>query len=39
MDPGTYKVLVSKPGYKEKEATVSVSDSERSELTVELEKA
>jgi uncharacterized membrane protein len=39
MQAGTYKVLVSKPGYKEKEATVSVSDGERSELNVELEKA
>jgi hypothetical protein len=39
MQSGTYKVMVSKPGYKEKEATVSVSDGERSDLNVELEKA
>jgi hypothetical protein len=39
MDAGTYKVVVSKPGYKEKEAVVSIADGERSELTVELEKA
>jgi len=39
MQPGTYKVVVSKPGYKEKEVIVSVSNGERSELKVELEKA
>jgi hypothetical protein len=39
MQAGTYKVVVSKPGYKEKEVTVSVADGERSELKVELEKA
>jgi hypothetical protein len=35
---GTYKVSVSKPGYKDKEVTVSVADGERSELVVEMEK-
>ena len=39
MQPGTYRVLVSKPGYKEKEVTVSVANGERSVLKVELEKA
>lgn len=39
MQPGNYKVIVQKPGYKEKEVTVSVADGERSELNVELEKA
>jgi hypothetical protein len=39
MPAGTYKVLVQKPGYKDKEVTVSISDGERSELNVVLEKA
>jgi hypothetical protein len=39
MEPGIYRVSVSKPGYKEKEVTVSVADGERSNLKVELEKA
>ena len=39
MPAGTYHVVVSKPGYKDKEATVSVADGERSVLVVELEKA
>lgn len=39
MTAGTYKVLVSKPGYVDKEVTVSVADGERSEMVVELEKA
>jgi uncharacterized membrane protein len=38
MKAGTYKVVVSKPGYKEKEVTVSVADGERSDLKVEMEK-
>lgn len=38
MEAGTYKVVVSKPGYKDKEVSVSVADGERSELNVELEK-
>jgi hypothetical protein len=38
MQPGTYSVSVRKPGYKEKEVTVSVADGERSDLKVELEK-
>jgi hypothetical protein len=38
MPSGTYKVVVYKPGYKEKEVSVSVADGERSELEVELEK-
>jgi hypothetical protein len=38
MKPGTYRVSVSKPGYKEKEVTVSVANGERSVLKVELEK-
>ena len=39
MKAGTYRVSVRKPGYKEKEVTVSIADGERSELNVELEKA
>jgi hypothetical protein len=38
MPAGTYNVIVNKPGYKEKEVSVSVSDGERSVLKVELEK-
>jgi hypothetical protein len=38
MQAGTYRVNVHKPGYKEKEVTVSVADGERSVLVVELEK-
>lgn len=38
MPAGTYKVEVSKPGYKSKEATVSIADGEMSELVVEIEK-
>jgi hypothetical protein len=39
MQAGTYKVLVHKPGYKDKEVSVSISDGERSDIKVELEKA
>jgi hypothetical protein len=39
MKPGTYKVIVSKSGYKDKEVSLSISDGERSDLNVELEKA
>ena len=35
MKAGNYKVVVSKPGYKEKEVLVSVADGEMSKLTVE----
>lgn len=38
MEPGTYKVEVSKQGFKNKEISVSITDGERSELVVELEK-
>jgi hypothetical protein len=38
METGTYKVVVSKKGYKNKEASVNVSAGERSELIIELEK-
>jgi uncharacterized membrane protein len=38
MQSGTYKVLVQKPGYKDKEVSVSISDGERSEIVVEMEK-
>lgn len=38
MAAGNYKVLVQKPGYKEKEVSVSISDGERSDLNVVLEK-
>jgi hypothetical protein len=36
MQSGTYRVSVSKPGYKEKEITVSIADGERTVLKVEL---
>ena len=39
MKPGTYEVAVKKDGYKEKALSVSISDRERSELKVELEKS
>jgi hypothetical protein len=38
MPAGTYQVTIKKPGYKEKIASVSVADGERSNLAVELEK-
>jgi uncharacterized membrane protein len=38
MPAGTYKVIVKKPGYMEKEISVSVAGGERTELNVELEK-
>ena len=38
MQAGTYKVSVQKPGYKDKEVTISISDGERSHLKVELER-
>ena len=38
MQAGNYRVTVRKPGYKEKEVTVSIADGERSELNVEMEK-
>jgi len=39
MRAGTYDVVISKPGYKDKAVTVSITDGERSDLNVELEKA
>lgn len=38
MPSGNYKVVISKPGYKDKEAVVSIGEGERSEMVVELEK-
>ena len=38
MEHGTYKVEVSKQGFKNKAVSVSIIDGERSELIVELEK-
>jgi hypothetical protein len=38
MHPGAYRVTVNKPGYKDKEVSVSITDGERSVLKVELEK-
>ena len=38
MLPGAYRVMVNKPGYKDKETSVSIADGERSFLKVELEK-
>jgi hypothetical protein len=39
MAAGSYNVVVSKPGYKDKTITVIVVDGERSDLNVELERA
>jgi Carboxypeptidase regulatory-like domain len=39
MKAGNYKIVVSKPGYKDKEAAVIIADGERSDLNVEMEKA
>jgi hypothetical protein len=39
MPAGTCKVHVSKPGYKEKEVTISIADGELCNLEVEVEKA
>jgi len=39
MPAGSYNVSVSREGYKEKELKVSVSEGQRTELQVELEKA
>lgn len=38
MQPGTYKVIVTKEGYKNKEVSVVITNGERSELNVELER-
>lgn len=38
MVPGTYQVVISKPGYKIKESDLVISEGERSELVVEMEK-
>jgi ribosomal protein S17E len=38
MPAGTYTVLVQKPGYKDKQVSVSISNGERSDLNVTLEK-
>jgi hypothetical protein len=38
MPAGTYRVLLSKSGYKDKEVTVSNAYNERSELNVTIEK-
>ncbi len=38
MSSGNYKVLIQKPGYKKQDVSVSISDGERSDLNVVLEK-
>jgi hypothetical protein len=38
LKAGTYLVKVAKPGYRDKELTVYVSDGERSDITVSMEK-
>jgi hypothetical protein len=38
MPPGTYYVVINKPGYREKTTTGTVIHGERSEMVVELEK-
>lgn len=38
MMPGTYKVLVTKLGYRNKEVSIIVNEGERCELVVEMEK-
>lgn len=39
MEDGTYLVIASKPGYKDKEVTVSVVNGEMTVLNIDLEKA
>ncbi|MFA5818806.1 MAG: carboxypeptidase-like regulatory domain-containing protein [Bacteroidales bacterium] len=39
MPEGNYKVVINKPGYREKITNVIIADGERSELNVEMEKA
>jgi hypothetical protein len=36
---GTYKVIISKPGFKPQALSVSIADNEMSEMYVELERA
>ena len=38
MEPGIYRVAVSKRGYKNREVEVNVASGERNQLTVELER-
>jgi len=38
MPAGNYNVVITKPGYKEKSVSVSVSDGEMTELVVEMER-
>ena len=38
MHPGTYQVVINKPGYKEAVSTVSIAEGERGELRMEIEK-
>lgn len=39
LPTGNYEVTLSKPGYREKSMTVSVTEKERTEVIVEMEKA
>ena len=39
MPEGTYSVIITKPGYKDQVATVSVVNGELANLDVQLEKA
>jgi hypothetical protein len=39
IDPGTYKVEVNKEGYKGQEVRIFITEGERSDLQVEMEKA
>lgn len=39
LQPGSYKVLVSKPGYRDKELSIIVNEGEKMEVKVEMEKA
>ena len=39
IETGIYNIAIKKPGYKEQDLNVTISEGERSELRVELEKA
>ena len=39
MPAGTYSVIISKPGFRDKNITVSVASGERSDLKVEIERS
>lgn len=38
IQPGIYQVLVSKPGYREKDTTLTINEGEHKEIMIEMEK-